>query len=252
MTRGLAVALLLIATSAGAQITRYENAPSPQPVITVTASASATVVNDRMHATLRAEVEHADAAQAAREVNTRIARALAKAKAVPGVNASTAGYASYQVGEKDRLRWRVSQGLALEGTDFAALAALVSRLQAEDGLLVSGLAFSVGSEQAARHRGRAHAAGDPRLAAPRAGGRGRIRWYVVAARSHHHPAGRRRSSAADDADAGDGRRRRCAHQRRSRHHRARRFGVRRGHPRDDSLAGALTRGNRVTLRACAR
>jgi predicted secreted protein len=105
------------------------------------------VVNDRMHATLRAEAEHVDAAQAASDVNARIARALAKAKAVAGVTASTAGYSSYQVGEKDRIRWRISQGIALEGTDFAALAALVSRLQAEDGLLVSGLAFSVGTDK---------------------------------------------------------------------------------------------------------
>ena len=145
--RTAVAALLLFASSASGQITRYENAATPQPIVTVTASASAVVVNDRMHASLRAEVEHADAAQAARDVNARTARALAKAKAVAGVTASTAGYSSYQVGEKDRLRWRVSQGIALEGTDFAALAALVSRLQVEDGLLVSGLAFSVGTDK---------------------------------------------------------------------------------------------------------
>jgi predicted secreted protein len=143
----VAALLLLVATSAAAQVTRYESSPATQPVVTVTASASATVVNDRMHAALRAEAENADAAQAARDVNARLARALAKAKATAGVTASTAGYASYQVGEKDRIRWRVSQGLALEGTDFAALAALVSRLQVEDGLLVSGLGFSVGTEK---------------------------------------------------------------------------------------------------------
>jgi len=147
MSRALALLLALVAASAGAQVTRYESAPAPQPIVTVTASASATVVNDRMHAALRAESENADAAQAARDVNARIARALAKAKAIAGVAASTAGYSSYQVGEKERMRWRVSQGLSLEGSDFATLAALVSRLQAEDGLLVSGLGFSVGTDR---------------------------------------------------------------------------------------------------------
>ncbi len=151
LTRARAAAAVVLATlvagAVHAQSTRYDNAPTPQPVITVTASASASVVNDRMQASLRAEAENVDAAAAARDVNTRLGRALAKAKAVPGVVASTAGYYSYQVSDKDRVRWRVGQGLALESADFPALAALVSRLQAEDTLLVSGLGFSVGRER---------------------------------------------------------------------------------------------------------
>jgi predicted secreted protein len=124
--------------------------PSPQPVITISASASSEIANDRMLAMLRAETDNADAARAASEVNARMARALSQAKAVSGVEARTAGYSSYQISEPNRpLRWRVSQTLALESGDFVALSALVSRLQGSDGLLLSGLNFTV--SPSARH-----------------------------------------------------------------------------------------------------
>src|SRR6185437_12925067 len=124
--------------------------PSPQPVITITASASSEVANDRMLAMLRAETDNADAGRAASEVNARMARALSQAKSVSGVDARTMGYSSYQISEPNRpLRWRVSQSLALESSDFVALSALVSKLQGGEGLVLSGLSFSV-SPQARR------------------------------------------------------------------------------------------------------
>jgi len=131
---------------AGGQTLRNEAAPTPQPVLTVSASAQSTVANDRMLATLRAEAEGPDAAEAASEVNARVARALAKARAVRGVEPATAGYSTYPIteaGSNRTVRWRVSQGVTLESADFAALAALVTRLQSEDKLLISGIAFSV-------------------------------------------------------------------------------------------------------------
>ena len=124
--------------------TVIEAAPTPQPVITVTAAASTDVANDRMHALLRAEADDADPVRAADAVNARMARALSRAKAVNGVEARSAGYSSYQISEPNRPpRWRVSQSLALEGADFAALSALVSQLQGTDGLLLASLQFGV-------------------------------------------------------------------------------------------------------------
>jgi predicted secreted protein len=97
-----------------------------------------------MHALLRAEADNPDAVQAANDVNTRMARALARAKAVAGVDASTTAYTSYQISEPNRpMRWRISQTLVLESSDFATLSSLVSKLQGSDGLLLSGLTFSV-------------------------------------------------------------------------------------------------------------
>jgi len=114
------------------------------PVVTLSAAATASVGNDRMHAWLRAEAEHADPVRAAADVNARMAKALARAKAVSGIEVATSGYSSYQVTEKNQPpRWRVAQTLTLQGADFAAMAALVSRLQADDQLLLSGMNFAV-------------------------------------------------------------------------------------------------------------
>ena len=116
----------------------------PQPVVTVTASATSALANDRMHAWLRAEADNPDPTTAANEVNTRMAKALARAKAVRGVDVSTTSYTSYQISERNQpSRWRVSQTLSLEGADFSALAALVSKVQGDDGLVLSGMSFSV-------------------------------------------------------------------------------------------------------------
>lgn len=119
----------------------------PAPTVAVTGAATGTVANDRMHATLRIEGENANASAAASEVNARMAKALAKAKSVAGVDTRSAGYSTWQQWEKGRpSKWRVVQSLALTGQDFAALAALVSRLQDEEGLLVSGISFSIAPE----------------------------------------------------------------------------------------------------------
>ncbi len=140
-----AVAMLIGAGAFGASAeVVIEAAPTPQPIVTISASATSNVANDRMHALLRAEAESADAVQAANDVNARMARALARARSAVGVEASTAGYASYQVSETGKpIRWRVAQMLVLESGDFAALSALVTKLQGTDGLLLSGLNFGV-------------------------------------------------------------------------------------------------------------
>ena len=98
---------------------------------------------------LRAEADNADAAQAASDVNARMARALSRARAVAGVERRRRATARTRSRSRNRpMRWRVSQTLALESGDFVALSALVSKLQGSDGLLLSGLDFS--REPAAR------------------------------------------------------------------------------------------------------
>lgn len=121
------------------------DAPPPiQPVVTVTATATSSVANDRMYAWLRVEVDNIDPGKAAAEVNGKMAKALARAKGTAGVEVSTSGYSSWQVFDKTQPnRWRVQQTMTLEGADFAIMAALVSRLQADDQLLLSGMNFAV-------------------------------------------------------------------------------------------------------------
>ena len=51
---------------------------------------------------------------------------------------------SYQYSDRNQpLRRRVAQTLSLESSEFTALSALVSRIQSEDGLVLSGMSFSV-------------------------------------------------------------------------------------------------------------
>ncbi len=141
----LATALALCATD----VAHAQAVPLPaplQPVVTVSASASASVATDRLQAWLRAEAESADPATAANQVNTAMAKALARVKGVPTVKAQTSGYSTQQIGDKRPARWRVAQTLTLEGADFAAMAALITRLQEEDVLLLSGTAFSLSAD----------------------------------------------------------------------------------------------------------
>lgn len=124
--------------------------PPPQATASVSASATATVVNDRLQAWLRAEAENPSASVAASQVNAAVTKALSVAKEYPSVKVATAGYSTQQVSEKVKAqRWHVTQSISLEGSDFVAAAALISRLQDEDGLLLSGMGFSL-SEKARR------------------------------------------------------------------------------------------------------
>jgi predicted secreted protein len=114
------------------------------PSVSVTGAATGTVQNDRMQAMVRVEAENANATAAGNEVNARMGKALARAKAVQGVEVKSAGYSTFQTWEKGKpSKWKVVQSLALTSSDFPALASLITRLQDEDGLLVSGITFSV-------------------------------------------------------------------------------------------------------------
>ncbi len=138
----LALAMLAAASVAHAA----DNAPTPVPIVSVSATATMSVPNDRIFATLHVEAENGDPAKAAAEVNAKMAKALARAKGTAGVEAQTSGYSSYQITDKLITRWRVAQSISLQSSDFATTAALLTRLQQDDGLLLSGMSFGVSRE----------------------------------------------------------------------------------------------------------
>jgi predicted secreted protein len=119
--------------------------PSPAPPsVTVTASASSTVTNDRLQAWLRTEAENVSPAAAAAQVNAASAKAIADAKAFPSIKVATAGYSTQQIAERGKpTRWRVSQTITVDASDFTAAATLLSKLQDENGLLLSNMSFSI-------------------------------------------------------------------------------------------------------------
>ena len=140
-------AALLSAVNAAAQLPPA--APSP-PTVTVTAVASTTVANDRLQAWLRAEAEDVNPATAASQANALVAKALAAAKAYPAVKVATAGYSTQQIAEKGKpTRWRVIQSITLDSGDFTQAATLMTRLQDQGGMLLSGMGFTL-SERARR------------------------------------------------------------------------------------------------------
>ena len=145
------LASFALAALFAANVSLAQEPPAPalpaSPSVTVTGAATTKVQNDRMQAMVRAESEQTTAGAAAADVNTRMAKALAAAKAAPGVEAKSAGYSTWQQWEKGKPgKWRVSQTLSLTGADFPALAALLTKLQDEDGMLVSSIAFSLAPE----------------------------------------------------------------------------------------------------------
>jgi predicted secreted protein len=144
VVRILAVAGGWLAAAGAANLQAQVPAAPSQSAVTVSASSTVTLQNDRLQAWLRSEAESANPAAAASQVNTAIAKALASAKAYPSVKVATAGYSTQQVSDKQKPnRWRVVQSLSLDSGDFTAMATLISRLQDDDGLLLSGMGFSL-------------------------------------------------------------------------------------------------------------
>ena len=138
------------AIAGAAGLAQAQTPAPPQPSVTVSASATATLTNDRLQAWLRAEAENASAGAAASQVNAAIAKALSDAKAFPAIKVASAGYSTYQVNDKAKAqRWHVVQTISVDSGDFNAAAAFITKMQDENGLLLSGMGFTLSEK--ARH-----------------------------------------------------------------------------------------------------
>lgn len=112
-------------------------------------SAEVTRAPDELRAALRAEARATTAAAAQEAVNRQVAAALARARAVPSVRATTGGYWTHRTSEPRG--WQASQVIELRGGEPAPLLELAGTLQ-EGGLALSGLAWTLTreAERAAR------------------------------------------------------------------------------------------------------
>ena len=106
------------------------------------------VENDRMQAVLSVTLEDENAAHLADQINRTTAWALQTAKAQRKVEVRTGNYQTYPVYDKNKIRrWRGTQELVLEGSDFAALGNLIGQLQ--ERLQVASINFSLSPTQRA-------------------------------------------------------------------------------------------------------
>ncbi len=106
------------------------------------------VENDRMQAVLSVTAEDENAARLADQINRTTAWALQTAKAQRKVDVRTTNYQTYPVYDKSKIRrWRGTQELVLEGSDFTALSNLIGQLQ--ERLQVTTINFSLSPMQRA-------------------------------------------------------------------------------------------------------
>lgn len=104
------------------------------------------VENDRMQAVLSLTAEDDNAARLADQINRSMDAALKTAKARVKVEVRTGSYRTYPVYNKEKIqRWRATQELLLEGSDFAELGSLIGQLQ--ERLQVTSINFSVSAER---------------------------------------------------------------------------------------------------------
>ncbi len=120
-------------------------AAQAQTDLTIAATGQVSVPPDEATAALTVQAQDATAAKAQGEVNTAMAKAMAEAKAVPGVKVTTGGYGSYTVNPDNDApqQYAAQQTLQLSmmapaGAPSSAFSNLIGTLQ-QNGLLLNSL-----------------------------------------------------------------------------------------------------------------
>ena len=117
--------------------------PWPETALHLSETAEVARAPDEVVAVLRAEARGGSAAAVQDTVNRAMAQAVARAAAVPGVNATTGGYWTTRV--QDGGTWQASQQLTLRSGNAAVLLDLTSTLQ-QQGLTLGGLNWTLRRE----------------------------------------------------------------------------------------------------------
>jgi predicted secreted protein len=119
----------------------------PQHRVRFGVESSRDVANDWITAVVGVTAEDPNPAALADRINKDMAWALEQARSEPKVKAKSGGYSTYPVhDDTGRIRrWSASQQLVLEGSDSAAMTALVGKLQAR--LQLQSFQFSVSEER---------------------------------------------------------------------------------------------------------
>lgn len=150
MRRWLAAsALALLWGHAACAAPPAEPAVAPPPnstVLHLAQTAERKLARDVLHVELRAEKTGADPQTVEAAINQRMAKALATARAAPGVEVATGSYSVYrEAPQKAPPQWTGSQTLSLSGSDAGALLDLAGKLQSA-GLVMANLGYDVSPE----------------------------------------------------------------------------------------------------------
>ncbi|HEB97101.1 MAG TPA: DUF541 domain-containing protein [Sedimenticola thiotaurini] len=139
-------ALLLLAFATASYATGNGDAYNR---IDLAVSAGESVDNDTLVGLLYAQQEGSDTARLTREVNSRIAEAVALAKAEPAIRVQTMEYSTNPIYKNRTLSgWRVRQSIRLESRDAAVLSQMIGRLQQR--LNVSSIRYALSPERRAQ------------------------------------------------------------------------------------------------------
>jgi predicted secreted protein len=118
----------------------------PQHRVRFQVESTREVANDWITAIVGITAEDANPAALADRVNRDMSWALEQARSESRVKAKSGGYSTFPIHEEGRLRrWNANQQLVLEGSDVAAMTALLGKLQTR--LQLESFTFSVSEEQ---------------------------------------------------------------------------------------------------------
>lgn len=132
--------------------------PAGTTILQLTSSARESVVQDRIEATLRYELESKSATDVQDRINKAMKAALASAQSYKTVQTQTGGYYVYSYNKntvvnpatglpfKEETVWRGSQSITLKGADSASLLDLAGKIQSA-GFVMGGLEYSVSPEK---------------------------------------------------------------------------------------------------------
>jgi predicted secreted protein len=135
---------------AGFTTMSYAQSPEPQNMLRLDAMVSAPITPDTAVITLAAEKSGVDASAVTQTINKLMSDAVAQAKAVSGVEASTGNFSTYQqYDNKGNVNgWTVRSELFLKSKDFGVLGKLAGNLG--QSLKIAGSGFEVSRELKAR------------------------------------------------------------------------------------------------------
>lgn len=142
------VMMTLVSFAAFADSDGLHLPPEGHTLLNLSASERQTLPQDLLMASLRIEVDSADPVKVQNDINQAMEKALAEAKGVTAVKASTGGYNVYKYNPDQRTSvWRGTQTIELESKDAAALLKLVGEIQ-KSNFVMNGLNYTLSPEKA--------------------------------------------------------------------------------------------------------